>query len=109
MTHVGTNLTPFACSIPIGELNQVKSILNKWLQFRHRHMDTRIFILKLTDKSYIQYGQRSSTDFFGQLEEFKESETIGLEIIGEETVGKGIMPTVFIDRKSTRLNSSHAN
>ena len=55
-------------------------------------------VLELAGKPDTQYRQRLCTDFLGQKEVFIESEASRLIIIRIETMGKCVVPAVFIDR-----------
>ncbi len=71
-------------------------------------MNTRfggVWVLELTTQSAGDDRQRLAAEILTQLEIFKETETIALEIVGVETVPEGVMPAVLV--QGTVLNGAY--
>ena len=108
MSHLGTQLTPLRIGAAVGKLNQVKGIINIRLQVIYRHMHTvgiLVGVLILAGETHIQYGQSLGTNVLGEQEELIETQTIRLEVAGEEAVSKGIVPTVLVKRTVLYLSN----
>jgi len=105
MPHLSPNLTPRGGNLPVGKLDQVKGILNIFLQVINVNMTGHVLVLKLARKTAAQNGERLGAHFLRQEKVFVKAKTIALIIIGIKTMGKGIMPAVFVKR--TVFNRPH--
>src|SRR5258708_16803300 len=99
MPHVCAQLSPVSCSITIGKLNQVKCILNIWIELIERHKLSRI---KLASHSTTQNGKWRRTNIFSELEVFKKSQTKRLKIIRCRAMLKFCVPSV--DHRLAQIN-----
>ena len=98
VSHICTKFSPLCCHITIGKFNQIKSILHIAIQIANSHMCLCIRILELARQTTTQHRKRLCSYFLRKLEEFKESQSVALEIIGIETMRESIFPTVLIQR-----------
>ena len=104
VTHLSTDLTIYCSSITISKLDKVDCILNIGIELINSHMSMFAIVLILTRETYIHYRERLSTNLLREQEVLIETETIGLEVVGEETITEGIVPTVLV--QGTVLNGT---
>ena len=64
MPHLCTHFSPLRIHTAIGELNEVKGILDIRIEFCYWHMSTLIIILELAGKAHTDNWQRLSTYLF---------------------------------------------
>ena len=108
MAHVGTQLTPLRVGTAIAELDEVEAVVDVRLQVTGSHMHTGsvlIVVLILASQADIQDRQRLGTNILRQAEQLIEAHAIGLEVVGEQAVREGVVPTVLVHR--TVFNSAH--
>ena len=101
MAHVGTQFAPLCVSTAVAELYEVEAIIDVGLQVAHSHMNAgciTVVVLILAGQTYVQNGQRFGSDVLGEAEHFVEAHAVALEIVGEETMGECVVPTVLIER-----------
>ena len=95
MAHLGTHLTPGGRGVAIGKLHQIECILNIGLQLLHRAVGRRV-VLELTRQTATHHRQRLGTHRLGKAEVLIEAQTVGLEVVGEEAVAEGVVPTILV-------------
>ena len=99
MAHVGSQFAPLGGGGAIGKLYQVECIVYVRLQVVKAHVGVLVivFVLELAGQSATQYGQRFGSDFFREQEKLVESQSVGLVVVGVETVGECVVPAVFVE------------
>ena len=107
MAHLCTQLTPLGSRSTIGELDQVEGIVDIRLQVVDSHVRVLVIVLvlELAGKAAAQHRQRLCSNLLRQQEELIEAETIGLIIVGIETMRESIVPAILVERAV--LSRSH--
>jgi len=100
MAHVGTQLAPLGVGAAIGELDEVEGIVDVGLQVVDCHMaggGILVRVLELARQSDAQYGQGLGANLLGEEEELVEAHAVGLIVVGEQTMGEGVVPAVLVE------------
>jgi hypothetical protein len=96
MPHLGTNLTILSGNVAIGKLDEVKGILDILIQVINCYVSVLTVVLILTRETYVYNGQGFCANLLREKEILVEAKTIGLEVIGEETMAESIVPTILV-------------
>ena len=103
VSHLGAQVSPCGGDVAVGKLYQVEGILNILVKTVEGY--TGILVLILADQADVENRKRFGTDIFRQEEQFVESESVSLIVVGEHTVGEGVVPAVLVQRSV--LSRSH--
>ena len=96
MSHIGTYFPPSRVHVSVGKFDQIKCILNIAVQIANCYVSFFFIVLILTGKPAVQDRKRCRSHFFRKKEILIESQSVALIIIRIETMGKSILPAIFV-------------
>ena len=98
MTHLGAEFAPLGIGAAVGKFNQIQRVLDIAAEVFDLDVRVLAIVLVLASQTAVQDRKRLGANLLRQLEEFEETHAVALEIVWEEAMREGIMPTVLVHR-----------